>query len=449
MEGNTGPIEWVQEWLDWLHREWIGLWQELQDREGRERVWMRIKAHLREWIVYYVFGVCLLVIGYGLWMDGEDGGARERVARGPGRGNVKGLMTGGGAEGSTNGNTISVAARRAALLASYKENQRAKPATELQLSKSNQQYTNPNLKHAKSYVYKTEGGNSTNAGGGGRRNRGGSVNSRTGLNSSNSPNRVNSGSQTNPEPEFTRNMATGSNKTQVNQGTSIETQTVPEQKLASNAASQTNNQPNPVNNSKQPKEPSSKAPPAKQPGIPIEASSSVSVSVEVAGGGSQPAPAAPAANVPKQPAKTNTPTQTESGEKPPAGQQPAQQPGAPQKGSRKDQGADAIKAAVDAVNQKKAQKQVKKTERNKQGKQYAAQAKEVSKQFKRPSAGSAEAGRLLDQVKQGVGQQFDKIGSILFSFLTAIGLATAAGVTTLKETGYEPAKKVATMAMHI
>ena len=453
MEGNTGPIEWMQEWLDWLHREWIGLWQELQDTEGRERVWTRIKAHLRKWIVYYVFGVILLVVMYGLWMDGDGEG--ERMVRRTGRGNVKGLMTGGGAEGSTNyPSTLTVAQRKQLFtetsfprssVTPYKEANPPKYAQpNIEGANPLKQNSNPNITMVNPVAPQTTGDNEGGGKGSGKGsgNKGGAGN----------PNRVNRNVNIMNKKvitdEFKRKLSQNLIK---GRKSPLQTpSTVNEQFTKVNAAIQANSANNII-------QPSSNLP--TQPhGIPISnlkasASSSVNVSVSIESGArtSAPAPAAPAANVPKQPAKSNTPAQTESGAKPPAGQQPPaqQQAPGPQKGSRKDQGADAIKAAVDAVNQKKAQKQAKKTERNKQGKQYAAQAKEVSKQFKRPSAGSAEAGRLLDEVKRGVGQQFDKIGSILFSFLTAAGLATAAGVTVLKETGYEPPKKVATMAMHI
>lgn len=516
MEGNTGPTLWAQEWLEWLHKEWSGLWHELQDRDGRERVWTRIKAHFREWIAYYVFGVILLVIGYGLWMDVEDG-RRERVARETGK-MRKGMMTGGAPTAyygiyepeftpevrekldnpdiSDNEKTraiqdivskvnkeknIDPSKSQGAISANQllEAHIKSKKITVLKPPKENGMKNVANIRAA----IGVKGGNLSGmiettqlppkgnqggglGGGGGNNGVGSNMGGDGGNRGIATINEVNSQVQQTSQltsaqqPKFPTQEKLNNAKPQTaairNQGTSMGTQTDPEhnkQPNHANAAAQTSKLPKPVNNP-QPK-PSSNAPPAKQPGIPIEASASssvnVSVSIESGEQSSAPAPTAPAANAPK-PTNTNTAAQT-AGEKPPAGQQKPQQtqqaPTGPQKGSRKDQGADAIQAAVAAVEQKKAQKQATKTARRQQGKQYATQSREASKQFKRSTPGSAEASRLIEQVKQGAGQQFGRIGNFIYSILIAAGLATAAGVTVLNEAAYKPVQKVATMAMHI
>lgn len=473
MDINTGPIEWVTKWLDWLHRELSELLLELLDREGRERVWKRIKAHLREWIVYYVFGVCLLVIGCGLWMADDDDIGDGKVARGSDMesGTVrKGVMTGGGGEGPTQV-TLGYAAtghtpkprvnpflsREGKALIPVNKNIKEKLGI---VSESNLQHASEASSEQKSLTHKQL-----------ERNKNLNDKLTQVLTQTQTKQPTPKGNQVEElggGGEGNKGKGTKSAEIELNKPIPGESKLIPEQprqslvkenvKQALPQIAKIRNEktiPDPYN--KPPPKPSANAhAPPEQLGIPIEASasSSVNISVSIDSGAQPAAPAAPTANAPK-PAKTNN--QPEGGEKPhagqpqaPAGQQPVQQqPTGPQKTGRKDQGADAIQAAVAAVKQKQAQKTAEKGALKQQGKQYTAQAKEVSKQFKRPSAGSAEAGRLLDEVKRGVGQQFDRLGSILFSLLTAIGLATAAGVTTLKETGYEPAKKVAAMAMHI
>ncbi len=88
--------------IEWLDR----LWKELQDPEGRERVIVRVKAHIREYVVYYVFAVVLFVGIYGLWSY-ERGENADSVARGSSQGKVKKIvMTGGGDPDSPNNSTV-------------------------------------------------------------------------------------------------------------------------------------------------------------------------------------------------------------------------------------------------------------------------------------------------------------------------------------------------------
>jgi len=162
----------------------------------------------------------------------------------------------------------------------------------------------------------------------------------------------------------------------------------------------------------------------------------------------QPAAPAPAA-APTAPPATNNKAPKPANKQPEANQpqttptKPQQAPAqGPQKDARKDQGAEGVRQAVEAALAKKGQKDAKKQGKTQETEKSKALDKQLGEQFKRKSAGSKELNQLMEKVKQGVGQQVDRIGGILFSLLTVLGLTAAAGTAILERIGYDPAKKV-------
>jgi hypothetical protein len=205
------------------------------------------------------------------------------------------------------------------------------------------------------------------------------------------------------------------------------------------------------------------------PGVPLSslfrereragarAKAGAQVSVTVVTQPTAPAPAAaptapPATNnkapkpADKQP-EANQPQTTPT--KPQQASTQGQGPQQPQKDARKDQGAEGVKQAVAAALAKKGQKGQIKAGKKQETKKIKAQINQASAQFKRKSAGSGELNQLISQVKQRVGLQVDKVGGILFSLLTVLGLTAAAGTVVLERTGFDPAKSVIKMASRI
>ncbi len=540
----------VQEWLD-------RVWQELQDSEGRERVLGRVKAHFREYVVYYVFAVVLFVVMYGLWSyerDGEDG-EDIGMAKGSSQGKVKKMvMTGGGANGSPNEATVTRAGPTkqgvkeptyylgdAANLITENDKQRflkiknekeRTPAIEVHLKTKNYNGTqravnladalNPDRKillskrnsltpqiniirstispvkqtqnlssgspskgktfnkQLKNVLAKRNGspGGSASPGQPNKKNQ---IKAQTNNNSKGSastvpapnpqvpvnvnlpsgpqgklPTSANAASQAggvvvNIKPKESTEMGTDPiNPTTSETGTSTnnpttqsQTQTNPTQ---AKAQAQTPTQTNPTlgqgpGKKKQGRRqrPPGQGKPVSQ--LQARASAGAQVSVTVINPPAAPAPA-PTNNKAPKPAKEPEANQQPGPAKPQQGPAQGQTSQRPQQASRKDQGAEGVRQAVEAALAKKGQKDAKKQDKKQETQQIKEQASQLGEQFKRKSPGSKELNQLMAQVKQGVGQQVDRIGGILFSLLTVLGLTAAAGTAILERTGYDPAKKV-------
>lgn len=163
--------------------------------------------------------------------------------------------------------------------------------------------------------------------------------------------------------------------------------------------------------------------------------------------------AAPAAPTDQPEKKTEAKPETAEPAKPKAGNAPQEQQTQgqkpPAKGSRENKGANEIAAAVKEAKEKEAAKQGEKKDKLEKKTAIAQQYKEASAQFARKAPGASEATNLLSQIKSGVGQQFSKLGGILFSIATAVGIGVAGTGVALERMAYNPAKTAATILTQI
>jgi hypothetical protein len=469
----------VQEWLD-------SIWQEIQEPEGRERVLKRVKAHFREYVVYYVFAVVLVMVIYGLWSyerDCEDVG----MARGSSQGKVKKVvMTGGGVTGAPNSDPNQFTTTYHEKITSADDLAKLKAMTSDDLATEINKRLGPNASQSDKNTLEnavrrnlpkklksTPKGKNIGAQGAN------STSSNAENLSTNFKKKLSNKLMNLRNEKGFKRYASVATVPEQNKGTSIsvpaqipqfsvkettnQTQLIPQiaepRKPKKNLELNPNQHPpysinDPNQTEKNPNnKPIKDGPPS---GVPLSslfresagarAKAGVKVSVSIVN--PQAAPAATNNKTPK-PAKEPEANQQPGPSKPqqpPAQEQTAQEP---QKDAMKDQGAEGVKQAVEAALAKKGQKDAKKQDKVLKTKQIKEQASQLGEQFKRKSAGSGELNQLISQIKQNLGQQVDRIGGILFSLLTVLGLTTAAGVTVVKKVGFDTAEGVATMATRI
>jgi hypothetical protein len=525
----------TQKWLaDFLMGIWIyiigitkrldSIWQELQDPEGRERVLVRVKAHFREYVVYYVFAVLLFVGIYGLWVTGDEDGEDVGMARASSQGKVKKIvMTGGTGNTSTyygiyeSGFTDDVKKKLSDSKMSYDNKKNIvkgimnkvhteKGITEpnktqgtlraenlltahnknIRLTRTNKTNKlaneigaalNPNTKtvyskaNLESVLAQRKGSDR-----GKDMVAGSSSGNQAGTKGDAAKGSLNTVPATNPQVPVNAELSTGQQANlrklaNASGGRSVSSQTEPEKGTNKQEETKTNqtkkaemgtktgstNQQSPDNAAslgsspaaqKKTKATHAAAKQRRRRGTPVsqlQASAGAKVSVTVVN-----PPAAPAAPSTNNKAPKPVDKQPEANQPQTAPVKPQQAPAqGPQKDARKDQGAEGVKQAVEAALAKKEQKGQIRAGKKQETKQLLSQYKQASAQFKRKTPGGGTIDQLLSQVKQGVGQQFDRIGGILFSLLTVLGLATAAGTVALERTGFAPAKRVITMASRI